>query len=209
MNYLAHTLLSPKNIDYQIANLLADPLKGKPWSGCRSAHRQGLAMHKSIDRFTDNHPYFLQAKQRLGAGYLKGVVLDILFDHFLSQHWDYFVQISLHDFSERFYSEAAQVIPSLPKAGQGFMRRVIQYDFFHLYHAVEDLEKVYHKFDLRLSERVLAKECASDYLPLIKANYSSLESDFLKFFPLLVQYVVCSSQLSPSEYYFKMLPEYA
>ncbi len=31
MNYLAHTLLSKSNIEFQLGNLLADPLKGKRW----------------------------------------------------------------------------------------------------------------------------------------------------------------------------------
>lgn len=203
MNYLAHTLLSKKTIDYQAANLLADHLKGKPWSGCSVMHQQGLTMHKAIDRFTDEHPYFQQAKQRLGTGYLKGVVLDILFDHFLSQHWGRFVEISLHDFSQRFYADANQSMQRLPESGQVFMQRVIKYDFFHLYYDVENLTKVYHKFDLRLSARILQKECASDYLPLIRANYHGLESDFLLFFPALVQYVIDNGRFSPSEHYLK------
>lgn len=204
MNYLAHTLLSKKDIDYQVANLLSDHIKGKTWSGCSLAHQDGLMMHKSIDRFTDSHPSVTQAKKRLGSGYLKGVVLDILFDHFLSRHWQDFVTISLDDFSEQFYQNAEKQLHRLPPQGQLFVRRVIQYDFFHLYADEKNLTKVYYKFDERLSERLLKKERASDYLPLIKANYSALEADFLQFFPTLIQQFLDVSQASPEQHYLQL-----
>ncbi len=103
MNYLAHTLLSTNHIDYQLGNLLADPLKGRAWKGCSQQHLDGLKMHKAIDRFTDNSPYVKTAKAYLGNGYLKGVVLDIVFDHYLSKHWKQFVRIDFEALRASFY----------------------------------------------------------------------------------------------------------
>lgn len=203
MNYLAHTLLSKKDIDYQIANLLSDHLKGRAWDGCSQAHLDGLAMHRAIDQFTDNHPYFRQAKQRLGAGYLRGVVLDILFDHFLSQQWSLFVTLSLDEFSQCFYLKANQAKGRLTPEGKDFIRRVIKYDFFHLYKDFSGLARVFAKFDERLSARVLRKECSSDYLPLIKTHYQALEADFLLFFPELIRFFVDKSLAVEREHYFK------
>lgn len=202
MNYLAHTLLSKKDIDYQTANLLCDHIKGKTWNGCSQSHVDGMAMHRAIDRFTDEHPDVRKAKARLGSGYLKGVVTDILFDHFLSRHWQRFVSISLNAFSEQFYHDAMQYHQRLSPQGIEFIERVIKYDFFHLYYSQQSLHKVYQKFDLRLSERLLRKERAVDYLPLIEQHYTTLESDFLRFFPKLIQFFIKKSQATSNEHYF-------
>lgn len=203
MNYLAHTLLSKKDIDYQMANLLSDHLKGRAWDGCNQAHLDGLAMHKAIDRFTDNHRYFKQAKQRLGTGYLRGVVLDILFDHFLSCHWPVFVTLSLDTFSQQFYVKADKAKNRLPAKGASFIGRVIKYDFFHLYQDFSGLVNVFAKFDERLSDNLLRKECSSDYLPLIEKHYQALETDFLQFIPELIQFFINKSKVKENEHCFK------
>ncbi|PID66063.1 MAG: hypothetical protein CR975_04860 [Gammaproteobacteria bacterium] len=202
MNYLAHTLLSTTAIDFQLANLAADALKSRPWSGCSQQHRQGLLMHRRIDSFTDSSPYVQQAKSRLGRGYLKGVVVDILFDHFLSQHWAQFVRCDFDTFISDFYQAARQQAQHLPPAGQAFIARVVRYDFLHLYGDFSVLPKVLGKFDRRLSPRLRKRESASDYLPALTANYAALEQDFLVFFPTLITLFLVHSQAEPDKHYF-------
>lgn len=123
MNYLAHTLLSKNTIDYQLANLLADTLKGKAWQGCSQAHLEGLAMHNAIDKFTDANFYFKRAKSRLGNGHLRGVVIDVAFDYFLIKHWTTYVAVDFEYFVENFYQQAAQHTDSLPKIGVDFVEK--------------------------------------------------------------------------------------
>lgn len=202
MNYLAHTVLSTTAIDYQIANLSADAVKGKPWAGCSQAHLNGLMMHRTIDGFTDRHAVVLQAKSRLGSGYLRGVVVDILFDHFLSKHWAAFVRADFETFVTDFYQQAAEHKNALPAAGEAFIGRVIRYDFFHLYHDFSHLEKVFDKLNQRLSPKLRQKESATDYLPAIQQHYAALEKDFLQFFPALIAVFLKQSQAIASEHYF-------
>ena len=77
MNYLAHTVLSKNSIEYQLGNLLADPLKGKRWEGASDEHYAGMRMHAAIDMFTDANKTISLSKSRLRKkGYLKGVVID-------------------------------------------------------------------------------------------------------------------------------------
>ncbi len=103
MNWLAHSLLSKRHIDYQLGNILADPLRGAAWPHASEAMKEGMQMHKSIDKFTDQHPLIAVSKARLGAdGHLKGVVLDLLYDHFLSQSWASFSAVSLTAFLQTF-----------------------------------------------------------------------------------------------------------
>lgn len=202
MNYLAHTVLSTTEIDYQIANLSADAVKGKPWAGCSQAHLNGLMMHRTIDGFTDRHALVLQAKSRLGGGYLRGVVIDILFDHFLTKHWTTFVRFDFEAFITDFYQSAAASKNNLPPTVAGFIDRVVSYDFLHSYQDFSQMGLVFERIDKRLSQKLRDRESTVDYLPTLNVYYDELENDFLQFFPALINVFLEQSQVSDSENYF-------
>jgi acyl carrier protein phosphodiesterase len=83
MNWLAHILVSEHSVDYQLGNLLADPLKGRVWPEASDAVRMGFEMHKRIDCFTDQHPIFIRSKHRLGpTGFLRAAVIDMVLTTF-------------------------------------------------------------------------------------------------------------------------------
>lgn len=190
MNYLAHILLSPQDIDFQLGNLLADKLKGKPWQGSRTGHHQGLRLHGAIDAFTDAHPQVSAAKASLvHKGYLKGVVIDIVFDHFLSRHWNRFVQAELRDFIATFHQQAQAQHAELPEHASEFIQRLHQHQVLTSYGDLHGLALALERINYRLSERVLAKESATDYIPRVEANYQQLEQHFLAFFPELIGFV--------------------
>ncbi len=203
MNYLAHTLISKNHIDYQLGNLLADPLKGKMWNGSSQLHRDGVAMHKAIDVFTDSNIHVAQAKDYLGNGYLKGVVMDILFDHYITKYWEDFVRVDLEYFIQIFYHQADKHRSALPIAGQQFIKRLIRYDFFHLYRDFTTLKHVFKKFDQRLSASILVKETTSEYLPIIKQHNKQIEREFLLFLPELVSFFLQESGAEQTQHYFK------
>lgn len=159
-------------------------------------------MHRMIDSFTDRHPNVQHAKSRLGSGYLKGVIIDIIFDHFLSKHWSQFIRLEFEQFISNFYRAAAQQQTTLPANGEAFIRRVIHYDFFHLYHDFANLAHVLDKLNHRLSPKLRRKESAIDYLPALSEHYTALEDDFLHFFPVLVQQFIAHSRATPDEHYF-------
>lgn len=200
MNYLAHTLLSKNHADYQLGNLLADTLKGEAWVGASPLHIDGLVMHKKIDKFTDNSQIVQSALAQLGRGYLKGVVLDITFDYFLSKHWHRFVCVDKATFISDFYQGAALQSQSLPNKAESFINNVINYDVLNSYNSMAELEVVFHRVNRRLSARLLAKESITDYLPKIADNYDELERYFLQFFPTLVQLFLDQSQLKDDEH---------
>lgn len=204
MNYLAHTLLSKNDVDFQLGNLLSDTLKGRAWDGCSQAHRDGIAMHKAIDRFTDESPIVERAIARLGRGYLKGVVVDITFDHFLSKHWHTFVRVPQTEFTGAFYQAAQLQLNSLPNKGERFIRNVINYHILDGYGTFDDLALVLSRVNQRLSDKLLSKESATDYLPRLAAKYDALEDDFLAFFPTLIEHFLTKSGVGQGEHFFKM-----
>lgn len=198
MNWLAHILLSENNVDFQLGNVLADPFKGKLWDGASKGVESGINMHKRIDVFTDSHSSVSASKSRLGdKGYLKGVVVDITYDYFLSKHWGTYSSVGLSEFLAGFYQEALVVSSRYPDAERDFTRRMIESNWLASYGSLKGLESAFKRIDARLSDRIRKRECASDYLPKIVSQLGQLESDFLTFFPDLQQHV--RENLDPSQ----------
>jgi len=195
MNWLAHIFLSEQNIHYQLGNLLADPCKGRAFPGANTAFKQGMKMHMDIDAFTDSHPDFLMSKSRLNKkGHLKGVVIDLTYDVFLTQYWQEYSKIGLDEFLDSFYFQARQAMASYPKELSAFVKKLIQVDHLRNYRNLTDLEFTFSRVDKRLSANVLKRESTSDYLSLIEENLPLLAADFKRFFPELLQHVKAKSQ---------------
>jgi len=190
MNWLAHVLLSENHIDYQLGNLLTDPLKGKAWEGASERIHKGIMMHKRIDSFTDSHPIVSESKALLTPrGHLKGVVLDVLYDHFLSLHWETFCSLERKDFLEAFRANALNAIVTYPKPAQDVIRRVVTTRQLRSYEHMEGVIAAFRRIDARLSIRARGKDNMERYVPLIAENREELEKNFLIFFPDLMQEV--------------------
>lgn len=204
MNYLAHTLLSKSNIEYQLGNLLADPLKGKRWEGASDEHYAGMRMHVAIDIFTDANQTISLSKSRLRPkGYLKGVVIDMLYDYFLSKHWDKYVAQDLQLFVSNFNQNATFETDDLPEQASSFISLITTNNVLASYTDFSGLEIAFNRIDKRLSPRILAKENTTSYIPNIIENYDAIEEDFLKFFPLLIGMFLGKSETNSSEHFFK------
>lgn len=187
MNWLAHTLLSKKNIDYQLGNVLADPMKGQAWKGADNNLKQGMKMHKAIDKFTDQHQLVDVSKKRLGNdGHLKGVVLDLLYDHFLSTNWNQFCRWELDAYLAIFNDAAKRTALFYPPKPQQIVTRMVDSNLLGRYRTFAELVTALERIDLRLSDRAKKKETASQYIDAIESQYAVLENDFMAFFPELI-----------------------
>lgn len=190
MNWLAHVFLSENHIEYQLGNLLTDPLKGKVWTEASERFRHGVMMHKHIDSFTDTHPIVSKSKAILTPrGHLKGVVLDILYDHFLSVHWDSFCTVPREIFLEDFRYKALTAIESYPEKAQYVISRVVANRQLSSYEHMDGVVAALGRIDKRLSDRALSKDTATRYIPLIAKEKEVLEENFLIFFPELMRAV--------------------
>jgi len=203
MNYLAHTLLSKPNIEYQLGNLLADPLKGKRWEGASDEHYAGMRMHVAIDIFTDANATISLSKSRLRPkGYLKGVVIDMVYDYFLSKHWDKFVVQNLETFVDDFNQNATFETDDLPTKASSFIHSITSNNVLGSYKEFDGLEQAFNRIDRRLSPRILAKESTTSYIPNIIDNYEAIENDFLEFFPVLIKMFLEKSNADNNEHFF-------
>ncbi len=204
MNWLAHIFLSENNVEYQHGNLLADFLKGRSWESASDAFKSGIKAHQAIDHFTDSHPLVSRSQSRLGErGYLKGVVIDIVYDHLLVRNWLEFSSITHAEFIHRFNTESEEIYSSYPENARAFLSRLIASGHLMDYSSFSGVEKALLRIDDRLSQRVLRHESASEYLPMASVKLKQIEEDFLAFMPELIGHFKSLSGVTSDSHWLK------
>jgi len=196
MNWLAHVFLSENHIEHQLGNLLTDPLKARAWEGASVHIRHGIETHKRIDAFTDSHPIVSKSKAHLAKrGPLKGVVLDILYDYYLSIHWEKYAYVEREHFLETFRTKAPHAMDGYPDRAQEVIARVVINRQLSSYITMDGVARAFGRIDKRLTERTRSKDTATRYLPIILKENDYLEKAFLDFFPDLM--VEIAKELEP------------
>jgi len=105
MNFLAHIYLSGNNEMVTIGNFIADGIRGKKYSIYPKDIQTGILLHRQIDTFTDAHKTVRESTKRLhkNYGHYSGVIVDILYDHFLAKNWNHYSKTPLADYVDDFY----------------------------------------------------------------------------------------------------------
>ena len=187
MNILAHLYLSKSNKNILIGNFIADAVKGKKHGNYIKEIQAGILLHREIDFFTDNHPVTKKSKRRLNPRYrhYKGVIIDILYDHFLAKNWSNYSEIPLELYADNIYSFLTENKDSFPEELQKLLPFMIQYNWLVNYASLEGIERVLGGMNKRtkgISKMDLAIED-------LKLNYVEFEEDFTIFFKDLALFV--------------------
>jgi acyl carrier protein phosphodiesterase len=195
MNWLAHVFLSEQNIDQQLGNYLADPLKGRVWDGASDDLVKGMEIHKIIDAYTDSHKIVYASKARLKErGRLKPVIVDLTYDYLLTKNWDLFSRVSMQKFTKTFYMQAQKKATTFPDYERELVLHFIKVDGLNKYHELKQLREAFERIDKRLSPKLFSKESATEYFEIVCEQIDDLENDFLSFFPDLCHKVKENSQ---------------
>lgn len=204
MNWLAHIFLSEDHVEYQLGNLLADLLKGKSWQGASQPFNNGMAMHRAIDRFTDQHPSFMRSQSRLGPrGRLRGVVIDIVYDHLLVKNWSDYATTPFEAFVTLFHRRSRSAYQDYPEKARAFVSKLVASGHLRHYAHIAGLETALHRIDRRLSPRVLARESASEYIPRLDGVLGDIERDFRDFMPDIIEHVRISGAVTGQGHWLK------
>jgi acyl carrier protein phosphodiesterase len=189
MNWLAHVFLSEQNIDFQVGNFLADPLKGKLWNDVSQDMINGVKMHQRIDSYTDSHQLFSASKSKLRVkGLLKGVVMDLTYDYLLTKNWHCFTSVTKIEFLKTFNENALKRSAAYPRQARELVENLVTEDRLNKYNNLGQLKKSFQRIDTRLSPRLLARETTESYFDEVCAAEETIEEDFLDFFPDLCRY---------------------
>lgn len=117
MNYLAHAYLSFDHPEILVGNMISDFVKGKKKFDYHFNIQKGIALHRAIDSFTDDHPATKAAKEIFRFDYrlYSGAFVDVVYDHFLASDQQEFTEDSLHHFTQNVYSVLNIHQPIMPE----------------------------------------------------------------------------------------------
>ena len=192
MNFLAHLYLSKDNKNILIGNFISDAVKGKAYKKYPKEIQVGLILHRNIDNFTDTHPIVKRSMHRLNPRYrhFDGIIIDILYDHFLAKNWSKYSNIPLEIYAQNVYSFLSENVESFPEELQNLLPSMIKYNWLVNYASLEGIERVLGGMNRRtkgISQMDLAIED-------LKLHYKELEEDFTAYFKELEDFVAEKTQ---------------
>ncbi|MGC1632041.1 MAG: acyl carrier protein phosphodiesterase [Gelidibacter sp.] len=180
MNFLAHIYLSGDNQMITIGNFIADGIKGKRYQNYPNTIQAGVLLHREIDTFTDAHPTVRLSTKRLHPRYshYSGVIVDILYDHFLAKNWSSYSEIPLKIYVDDFYESLRIHADLLPLRIQNMMPYMFADNWLLNYAKIEGIQNVLNGMNRRTKNSV-GMDRATDEL---KEFYQEFEAEFTSFF---------------------------
>ncbi|PWH82514.1 DUF479 domain-containing protein [Algibacter marinivivus] len=184
MNYLAHIYLSGDNDLITIGNFIADSIKGKQYKKYPKHIQIGILLHRHIDTYTDAHKTFRLSTKRLHEkyGHYSGVIVDILYDHFLAKNWNTYCDIPLDEYVEHFYDSLEANFDILPVRIQKMMPYMLADNWLLSYASIEGISRVLDGMNRRTKNRSSMNEAVVE----LETFYSEFENEFSTFFDELI-----------------------
>lgn len=186
MNYLAHIYLSGDNDLMKIGNFMADGIRGNTYLDFPEEIKKGILLHRAIDTFTDAHPIYRQSKHRLHEkyGHYAGVIMDIVYDHFLAKNWKTYSNESLEDYTARFYQSLKDSYTLLTEKTKNMLPYMIGRNWLVSYGTLAGLEMILFQMDHRTKNRAHMQEAIVE----LQEYYTETENEFTLFFAELQQH---------------------
>ncbi len=180
MNFLAHSFLSGQNNFILIGNFIGDFVKGKQHETYQKEIQQGILLHRFIDSFTDNSAITKESKKIFAPVYGKyaGIIVDIIYDHCLSVHWDSYTNIPRESFIAHVYKVLSIYHHVLPLRAQQLIISIIYHNWMQFYVSFYGIKTVLQK----MATRTTLPEHSDECIQILKDNYAILNEQFQEFF---------------------------
>jgi len=184
MNHLAHALLAAPDEDLMFGGLVADFLRGALDPALPPRVRDGVRLHRAIDRTTDDHPEVVAARALFEPPLRRygGVVLDMWFDHLLARDWRRYGRGTLDDFSHDVRRLLADRQTQTPPRMHGFLRYMQANDLPRAYGDRAMIKRVF----VDLSRRIERANPLADALAQIAPREAAIQRHFDAFMPDLI-----------------------
>ena len=184
MNYLAHVYLSGDNDLVTIGNFIADGIKGKSYKKYSKDIQIGILLHRHIDTYTDAHKTVRLSTKRLHEkyGHYSGVIVDILYDHFLAKNWTNYSDTPLDEYIEDFYDSLETHYDILPLRIQKMMPYMLADNWLLSYASINGISRVLDGMNRRTKNRVSMNEAVVE----LEEFYTEFETEFSAFFDELI-----------------------
>jgi acyl carrier protein phosphodiesterase len=186
VNYLAHIYLSNEEEEITLGNFIADGVKGKKYVQFPLGIQQGILLHRAIDSYTDEHPIVRKSTKRLHKKYshYSGVIVDILYDHFLAKNWTQYHSIPLHKYTENFYNLINSNFDRLTPRIQKMMPYMIEQNWLLSYASIDGIGKILDQMNRRTNNQSKMNLAVIE----LTKYYKEFEEEFTLFFEDLKKY---------------------
>ena len=166
-------------------NYIGDGIKGSNLNVYSEPVRRGVRFHRFIDSFTDDHTQVKEAKKLFYPTQAKfsGVVVDVLFDHFLAINWADYSDEVLSDFAMRCYNTVENFDAPMPERSSRFYYYMRRENILHSYQNASDVTRVFRGMDSRTRFESNMSESIND----MQGNEQKVENLFHSFFPELIK----------------------
>ena len=187
MNYLAHLLISPEDSLSRLGNIMADFMRGVDPEALPEEVWEGIQLHRSVDGFTDSHEVVRDLRKFFSPGKRRfsGIVLDVVFDHFLIKHWEKYTSEDFNIFVDKCYADLWQHRELMPPRMEMVVGWMIKRDWIRSY---AELDHVGRALD-GLAGRLKLKHDFHGSIEEVHEHSESIEAGFLTFFPELLIHV--------------------
>jgi len=187
VNFLAHVYFADSSEDGIVGQVLGDFVRGSDLGAYPAEIAAAIRLHREIDSYSDQHALTRTAKRRFVSPYRRfaGIIVDVVFDHFLARNWSHYSDVSLPEYAQRVDVALQRHIDLLPAPLKRFTRYMREVDMLtsnlHRQHIDDPLRRI-----ARRSPRLTALADAPDVL---WQQESGLRQDFDAFFPELIDHV--------------------
>ncbi len=180
MNFLAHIYLSGDNDLVTIGNFMADSIKGNRYTNYSRDIQIGILLHREIDTYTDAHATVRKSTRRLHKkyGHYSGVIVDILYDHFLAKNWANYCETPLADYVEHFYDSLETHYHILPQRIKHLMPYMMTDNWLLSYASIEGIARVLDGMNRRTKHKSGMNKAVED----LREFYDEFETEFTSFF---------------------------
>ena len=187
MNFLAHTYLSGCNDEIIVGNFMGDYVKGRNYLHLPEQIRKGILIHRDIDHFTDSHPITRRSRLRLVEKYHKyaGIIIDILYDHFLASLWKDYCNIPLEQFVDRTYGILKRNYKVLPMGIKVWFPTFLENNWMLAYQTVDGIALVLD----RMSANTSLPDHTAYAIEVLRERYDAFTGDFREFFPQIIAFL--------------------
>lgn len=181
MNWLAHFALSPVDDRVLMGNWLADLFRRSQLDSISDLRiRQGLSLHELIDTATDRHPRVMAARANMPEGLRRtgGIVLDVVWDHFLSVEFQKRTGRPLGPFVAEVLSGLERALPLAPEGTEAILIRMRDEDWLGSYSTIDGVELTLTRIGRRLSPKARARLSPQLAAAFLQAGQEELRDDF-------------------------------
>lgn len=104
------------NTELIAGQFCGDFVRGSDLSAFPAGVQKGIRLHRYLDGFTDRHPILREQRKAIDLvpRRLCGILLDVLFDHYLAVHWDKVSEATLSAHTARVQQALAEHEACLP-----------------------------------------------------------------------------------------------